>query len=246
MLLRRVIEHVKAQSWTAVFLDFVIVVVGVFIGLQAANWNNARSAKIDFEQAVQRFQDETQTNLETLAAREPEIAAKNAAIRKAIDALQSCVDNDANKAAVEDGINHLKWSYGLQLRRGALDELTTAPHLMARQSDAQRRRLAEAKHNFDIFLAEAHFLETDPLSVRAEENPIIGVGPAVDQSVNYLGVDYFSEMRLLTLEVPVSVACKDGRLLKDFFSFEYRQSALPGVAAFLKTELEKNREAFSP
>lgn len=32
MLLRRVIEHVRAQNWTAVGLDFVIVVVGVFIG----------------------------------------------------------------------------------------------------------------------------------------------------------------------------------------------------------------------
>lgn len=39
MLLRRVIEHVKKQEWTAVFLDFVIVVVGVFIGIQVANWN---------------------------------------------------------------------------------------------------------------------------------------------------------------------------------------------------------------
>ena len=42
MLLRRVIEHVKAQNWTAVALDFVIVVVGVFIGIQVANWNDAR------------------------------------------------------------------------------------------------------------------------------------------------------------------------------------------------------------
>ena len=40
MLLRRVIEHVKAQNWTAVALDFFIVVVGVFIGIQVANWNN--------------------------------------------------------------------------------------------------------------------------------------------------------------------------------------------------------------
>ncbi|WDI32186.1 hypothetical protein PUV54_03140 [Hyphococcus flavus] len=43
MLLRRVIEHVKAQNWTAVALDFVIVVVGVFIGIQVANWNEARA-----------------------------------------------------------------------------------------------------------------------------------------------------------------------------------------------------------
>ena len=42
MILRRVIEHVKKQEWTAIFLDFLIVVVGVFVGLQVSNWNEAR------------------------------------------------------------------------------------------------------------------------------------------------------------------------------------------------------------
>jgi hypothetical protein len=38
MLLRRITEHVKNQNWTAVGLDFVIVVVGVFVGLQVQEW----------------------------------------------------------------------------------------------------------------------------------------------------------------------------------------------------------------
>ncbi|MEM8921230.1 MAG: hypothetical protein AAGB25_07665, partial [Pseudomonadota bacterium] len=42
MLLRRVIDHIKAQNWTAVTLDFVVVVLGVFIGFQASNWNDER------------------------------------------------------------------------------------------------------------------------------------------------------------------------------------------------------------
>lgn len=42
MILRRVIAHVKAQNWFAVAIDFVIVVLGVFIGIQVANWNAAR------------------------------------------------------------------------------------------------------------------------------------------------------------------------------------------------------------
>ena len=42
MLLRRVIEDVKNQNWTAVCIDFGIVVVGVFIGIQVANWNDSR------------------------------------------------------------------------------------------------------------------------------------------------------------------------------------------------------------
>lgn len=41
MLLRRLTEHVKGQNWTAVGLDFLIVVIGVFIGIQVSNWNAA-------------------------------------------------------------------------------------------------------------------------------------------------------------------------------------------------------------
>jgi len=42
MLLRRVLDHVRDQNWFAVSLDFVIVVIGVFIGIQVANWNESR------------------------------------------------------------------------------------------------------------------------------------------------------------------------------------------------------------
>ena len=37
MLLRRIREHIAAQNWTAVGLDLVIVVVGVFLGIQVSN-----------------------------------------------------------------------------------------------------------------------------------------------------------------------------------------------------------------
>ena len=45
MILRRLTRHVKDQNWFAVGLDFVIVVIGVFIGLQVSNWNATRADK---------------------------------------------------------------------------------------------------------------------------------------------------------------------------------------------------------
>ncbi len=42
MILRRVIQHVRKQEWTAIAIDFVIVVAGVFVGIQVANWNETR------------------------------------------------------------------------------------------------------------------------------------------------------------------------------------------------------------
>jgi hypothetical protein len=43
MILRRVTEHIKAQNWFAVGIDFVIVVFGVFVGIQVSNWNQAQA-----------------------------------------------------------------------------------------------------------------------------------------------------------------------------------------------------------
>ena len=43
MILRRIVENLKQQHWTSVFIELAVVVFGVFIGLQVDNWNQARS-----------------------------------------------------------------------------------------------------------------------------------------------------------------------------------------------------------
>ena len=74
MLFRRVLQHVKDQNWTAVGIDFVIVVVGVFIGLQVANWNDARSDRQTEVLYLQRLQQE-------LSAMAPEAASSLQGVR---------------------------------------------------------------------------------------------------------------------------------------------------------------------
>ncbi|RCL88720.1 hypothetical protein [Hyphomonas sp.] len=45
MILRRLTKHVKDQNWFAVGLDFLIVVIGVFVGMQVSNWNDAHQTQ---------------------------------------------------------------------------------------------------------------------------------------------------------------------------------------------------------
>ena len=52
MIFRRIAQHVKDQNWTAVGIDFVIVVVGVFLGIQIGNWNAGRLDQQRREQIV--------------------------------------------------------------------------------------------------------------------------------------------------------------------------------------------------
>lgn len=57
MLLHRLIDHVKAQNWTAVALDFVIVVAGILIAFQVTEWNEDRAARAKLgrvEEVLQR------------------------------------------------------------------------------------------------------------------------------------------------------------------------------------------------
>ena len=53
MLLRRITQHVKEQNWFAVGLDFIIVVVGVVIGIQVANWNDNRAARAETDRTLE-------------------------------------------------------------------------------------------------------------------------------------------------------------------------------------------------
>ena len=45
MILRRLTENLRAQNWTAIVVEFVLVVLGVFLAILAANWNLERQAK---------------------------------------------------------------------------------------------------------------------------------------------------------------------------------------------------------
>ena len=42
MILRRFAQSLKEQNWAAIAIEFVLLVLGVFLGIQVANWNEDR------------------------------------------------------------------------------------------------------------------------------------------------------------------------------------------------------------
>lgn len=90
MLLRRVIEHVRDQNWTAVVLDFVIVVVGIFVGLQVAEWNERRQLRereLNYMVRLQEDVAQMQGDLATIMARGD---GRREATLRAFRALEAC------------------------------------------------------------------------------------------------------------------------------------------------------------
>ncbi|MDB2438097.1 hypothetical protein N9W89_05235 [Hellea sp.] len=58
MIFRRIKAHVEKENWFAVFLDFCIVVVGVFIGIQVANWNASQFEAREETAIIERLQSD--------------------------------------------------------------------------------------------------------------------------------------------------------------------------------------------
>lgn len=69
MILRSITKHVREQNWFAVGLDFLIVVVGVFIGIQVANWNTSRIDEARAQAYLERIVLDLDTDLANLADR---------------------------------------------------------------------------------------------------------------------------------------------------------------------------------
>jgi hypothetical protein len=42
MIMRRLSQSLKEQNWTAIAIEFVLLVLGVFLGIQVSNWNAER------------------------------------------------------------------------------------------------------------------------------------------------------------------------------------------------------------
>ncbi|WP_412061297.1 hypothetical protein [Rubrivirga sp. IMCC45206] len=69
MIFRRIAQHVKEQNWTAVAIDFGIVVVGVFLGIQIGNWNAERQERELGTSYLQRIAGDLRTDAEVFETR---------------------------------------------------------------------------------------------------------------------------------------------------------------------------------
>lgn len=70
MILRRVREHVTAHNWFAVAIDLVIVVLGVFLGMQVNNWNEGRAERATAAEYRRQIIDDLKENEADLRSRE--------------------------------------------------------------------------------------------------------------------------------------------------------------------------------
>ena len=70
MIYKRVAARLRAQDWFAITIELAIVVVGVFLGTQANNWNQARLNRATASEYRQEIIDDLKANEADLETRQ--------------------------------------------------------------------------------------------------------------------------------------------------------------------------------
>lgn len=69
MILRKFMQHIREQNWFAVGLDVLVVIVGIFLGLQVQAWYDGRVAIVEEARTIEYFIADLEKNNTTLLAR---------------------------------------------------------------------------------------------------------------------------------------------------------------------------------
>jgi len=141
MLLRRVMKHVRDQNWLAVGIDFLIVVTGVFIGIQVANWNNERSDRALERILVESLQRDFQQILLNDSERYELTVAAPEAIGGLIDAIRA--GQEPERDVVWPGLEAALVVYAVTPGSSTYGELMSTGRLSRLTNQALRQRLAE-------------------------------------------------------------------------------------------------------
>lgn len=127
MIVRKLAEAVRRQDWFTVLVEFVIVVAGIFVGLQVNNWNDARLTAKQEKAYLRQLREEVRHNIRVMDYQVVYVETVVEAGRRTLGFLQSdkscsrqCADVviDAFHASSIWGGDYLTNTFDELIRRG--------------------------------------------------------------------------------------------------------------------------------
>jgi len=136
-MLRHVISHLRRQDWIAVAIELVVVVLGVFMGVQASNWNENREQDQKSAMFTQRLKTDLRAeawNVEMQIGYHGQVQAN---AQRAADALSGRAPL-SDEALLIATFRATQYNDNVR-QRATYDELTSTGELGLIRDDALRK-----------------------------------------------------------------------------------------------------------
>ena len=127
MILRRLSQSLKDQNWMAIAIEFVLLVLGVFLGIQVSNWNSERENR----QKAAVFTERLKDDLRAESWRYQFLLAYYRDVRDATEAAANALSGKAplsNEALLINAYRATQYKQGAA-RRATYDELISTGNI---------------------------------------------------------------------------------------------------------------------
>ena len=153
MIVQRLYQAIRNQNWANVLVEFLIVVLGIFVGLQANNWNESRLERQQEQESLARLLREAENSVAFIDRQINMFASVIDSQHVLLQILTSQDEAPAQTEIAERGYRSLTYYPAMAPARAAYDELTSTGGIQLIRSQAVREAVA-------LYYAELDFFQT--------------------------------------------------------------------------------------
>lgn len=206
MILRRFTQHIKEQNWFAIGLDVIVVIVGIFLGMQVTEWNEERKEKIEWELALDNLQSEFILNTTNIDVIRDVIHQRVSAVSDSLRMLYECKMPIEGMESFQDGLNRARGTTGVAIRTRVLESVLIEPKYQAVMDPRIKLYLQELLTKLEYYEVETAFYENLPFDDMPEKHDAVKL--LADEK------DEYTKFSVLVLAVPFETACNDQKFIK--------------------------------
>ncbi len=176
MILRRITEGIRNQDWFVVVVEILIVVVGIFAGLQVDDWNEARKDRNDEIIYLERIVADLEISLiENAGARDFQQRHGDIGIFL-LNALEKCELAEAERDKFATAIYLLAKTTPRPFAKTAIDELMSTGRTTIIRNIDLRQHIAQMLEHHTGHLA---FVQDVQLRMAPQVNYVDSVAPVL-------------------------------------------------------------------
>lgn len=123
MIIQRIASAIKRQDWFQVLIEVIIVIVGIFLGLQVQAWYEARTERADEREYLVRLHQDFSQSIANNKIRMDRVYQMLQDIKIISDSLESCTLTIDNRDSFASGMFGMGKFIPLTLTGTAIDEL---------------------------------------------------------------------------------------------------------------------------
>ena len=153
MILRKLAEALGKQNWFTVVLEIMIVVIGIFLGLQANDWNQVRNDQALEVRYLERLQADLQKEAGRLDSSDYYARLRMQQVRLLLDGIADPEIAKAQPDQFIESVEKVSWESYRRITSTIYNELIGSGRATLIRSETLRYELAE-------YYAEIQFWET--------------------------------------------------------------------------------------